>query len=277
MRVRHVTTYTYDEIVPASYSEARLTPLTTADQYVRRSKLDVSPTPWSQEYRDYWGTTVQAFEVTDPHDELVVVSTSNVDTADETTSLEPMTWEQLAHPDVQDEYCEFLTLSDATAIDEELAGEVERLRAGAATPAEFVAAACDLVRTSVTRLVAATHVTATARETWETRKGVAHDLAHLAIGVLRTAGIPARFVAGYRHPDPVPEVGATVETEHHAWLEWFDGSWIGHDVAFGETPGERHVIVSVGREFSDSPPMRGIYASQGPAHMDVLVEITRVL
>ncbi|MEO5708417.1 MAG: transglutaminase N-terminal domain-containing protein [Nocardioidaceae bacterium] len=38
-------------------------------------EIDVSPTPWSQSYRDYWGTEVTAFEVLDQHNELTVTAT----------------------------------------------------------------------------------------------------------------------------------------------------------------------------------------------------------
>lgn len=276
MRVAHVTTYTYDGDVEASYSEARLVPLTSADQYVRRARLDVTPTPWSQEYRDYWGTVVTAFEVTDPHEELRVECTSVVDTADPRVSDAPISWADLADPDTQDEFCEFLAHSEATTPHPTLASRVESLRAEAAEPAELVTAVCDLVRDEITRLVGATHVSATAEETWRERKGVAQDLAHVAIGALRHAGVPARFVTGYRHPDVDPALDEPRESEPHGWLEWWDGSWVGHDVAFGETPGERHVVVSMGRDAGDSPPLRGIYATSGPVRTEVTVEITRI-
>lgn len=276
MRVNHVTTYTYEGEVEASYSEARLTPLTSANQYVRRAKLDVSPTPWSQEYRDYWGTVVSAFEVTDPHEELRVECTSVVDTADVENSEAPISWDDLADPNTQDQFCEFLAQSELTAPHPTLVARVETLRQEAESPAELVAAVCELVRTEIKRLVAATHVSATAEDTWRERKGVAHDLTHVAIGALRHAGVPARFVSGYRHPAAEPQIDEPYASEPHGWIEWWDGSWVGHDVAFGERPGERHVVVSMGRDGADSPPLRGIYATTGPVRTEVTVEITRI-
>jgi transglutaminase-like putative cysteine protease len=275
MRVRHATTYTYSVPTAASYSEARLTPQTTADQYVRRSRLEISPTAWSQEYRDYWGATVTAFEVTDPHDELCVVATSVVDTADPVAPGESIGWDDL-DPNTLDRYCEFVHQQEKVSPAESLVVELDAIRAEAATPAAYVGRVVELLRGRVQRLVAATHVSSTAEEAWETGRGVTHDLTHVAIGALRHASIPARFVAGYVHPDADPQVDESVESEPHAWLEWWDGRWVGLDVTHDEAPGERHIVVSRGRDFDDNPNLRGIYSTDGEVSITVAVGITRL-
>lgn len=275
MRVRHATTYRYSEPTSASYSEARLTPQTTADQYVRRSRLEITPTAWSQEYRDYWGATVVAFEVTEPHDELTVVATSVVDTGDPAEPGERIDWDDLDGPTL-DRYCEFVHQHDRVRPAADLVVELDRLRAEAGTPSAYVSAVCDLLRERITRLVAATHVTDSAEQTWLASRGVTHDITHVAIGALRHAGIPARFVAGYVHPDADPQVDATVTAEPHAWLEWWDGRWVGWDATHGEAPGERHIVVSRGRDFDDNPNLRGIYATEGEVSTTVEVDITRI-
>lgn len=276
MRVRHATTYTYSEPTSASYSEARLTPQTTVEQYVRRSRLEIVPTAWSQEYRDYWGSTVVAFEVTDPHEELTVVATSIVDTAERPDGGDSIGWDGL-DANTLDRYCEFVHQQDRLLPPPELVSEIDAIRERSGSPAEYVAEVCELVRSRLSRLVAATHVSSTAEQTWTEGTGVTHDIVHVAIGALRHAQIPARFVAGYVHPDAEPELDALVTVEPHAWLEWWDGRWVGWDVIGGETPGERHIIVSRGRDFDDNPNLRGIYATDGDVHTTVEVDITRLL
>lgn len=275
MRVKHATTYSYEEPTAASYSEARLTPQTTAEQYVRRSRLDITPTAWSQEYRDYWGATVTAFEVTEPHAELVVVATSTVDTADAAPPGDSIGWDDL-DASALDRFCEFISQHPKVEPAADLVPRLDAIRTGAERPGDYVAQVCDLIRTHVKRLVAATHVTADAADVWDLGKGVSHDITHVAIGALRHAQVPARFVAGYLHPQTEPTVGATVTTEPHAWLEWWDGHWVGWDVAFGIVPGERHIVVSRGRDFDDNPNLRGIYATEGKVVTTVDVEITRL-
>ena len=276
LRVRHATTYTYSESNSASYSEARLTPQTTSEQYVRRSRLEIAPTAWSQEYRDYWGSTVVAFEVTDPHEELTVVATSIVDTAERPAVGDSIGWDDL-DASTLDRYCEFVHQQDKVRPAPELVSLLDEIRERSATPADYVAEVCELVRGRLERLVAATHVSATAEQTWTDGNGVTHDIVHVAIGALRHVRIPARFVAGYVHPDADPELESTVTVEPHAWLEWWDGRWVGWDVTGGETPGERHIIVSRGRDFDDNPNLRGIHAADGDVSTTVEVDITRLL
>lgn len=275
MQVRHATTYTYSEPAAASYSEARLTPQTTAEQYVRRSRLEITPTAWSQEYRDYWGSTVTAFEVTEPHDRLTVVATSIVDTADPAEPGESIGWDAL-DPNTLDRYCEFVHQQDRVRPADSLVPELDRIRAAAPSPAAYVDEVVALIRDRVRRLVAATHVSATAAQAWENGSGVVHDITHVAIGAMRHASIPARFVAGYVHPDADPQIDRTVRTESHAWLEWWDGHWVGWDVTGGEVPGERHIVASRGRDFDDNPNLRGIYATSGEVETTVEVDITRL-
>ncbi|MEH3066781.1 MAG: hypothetical protein PGN15_01640 [Aeromicrobium erythreum] len=132
LRVRHTTGFTYAEGAAASYNEARMTPLTTSDQVVLRSRVEVSPTAWSQEYRDYWGTVVTAFEVHEPHDALTVVATSTVESTPHAVDVAPVGWADLAA--VSDEWCEFLVLDSWVRPHDDLGAQLDTLRASSDTP-----------------------------------------------------------------------------------------------------------------------------------------------
>ena len=55
--------------------------------------------------------------------------------------------------------------------------------------------------------------------------GVCQDFAHLTIGLLRLAGVPARYVSGYLAPAISPTGDVSVgEQASHAWLE----AWLPH-------------------------------------------------
>jgi transglutaminase-like putative cysteine protease len=79
LAIRHTTTSRYAGEVFASFNEARLTPLRAAGQAVVESYVSVEPSAVLHTYRDYWGTTVHAFDVQRPHTELAVVGSSVVD------------------------------------------------------------------------------------------------------------------------------------------------------------------------------------------------------
>jgi transglutaminase-like putative cysteine protease len=275
LRIKHTTGYHYEKGAMASFNEARMTPMTTSEQYVLRSRLEISPTPWSYEYRDYWGTTVTSFEVHDPHADLTVVATSIVDTQEHPSRPQAIEWDDLT-ADVRDEWCEYLVLSDWVRPSSELVDLLEPVRAQSARPSDYAAAVVDLLHGQVAYVPGSTEVTTTAADAWDAKTGVCQDFAHLSLGALRLAGIPARYVSGYLHPSPDPVVGEAVEGESHAWIEWWDGEWVSWDPTNAIAPGPRHVVVAKGRDYGDSPPLRGIYSTAGTSELFVGVEITRL-
>ena len=276
LRIVHRTTFEYDGRAVASYNQARLTPLTTPGQIVSHSRVEVSPAPWSYDYRDYFGTAVTAFEVLDPHETMTVTATSTVYTDRSPAGMPTIDWDQLADPDVADEYTEYLALTDAVALHPELSARVDRIRAGAAVPGDAAREICALIHREVEYRVGATDVHTRAADAWEQRAGVCQDMVHLTLGALRTLGIPARYVSGYFHPHARPQVGEPVTGESHAWVEWWDHGWHAFDTTNDSEPGDRYVTVAVGRDYSDVKPLSGIFSGAKTSAMTVDVTLTRL-
>ena len=274
LRVSHTTGYRYPKGAVASFNEARMTPMTTADQIVLRSRVEVTPTPWSTEYRDYWGSVVTAFEVHEPHDELLVVANSTVQTSSTGAAEQHVPWDALDA--VSDRHVEFLTLSDWVTPSPELLSELESARQEAATPSAYAHAVCDFINDQLSYVEGATEVTSTGADAWAARSGVCQDFAHITLGVLRSAGIPARYVSGYLHPQQDPLIGEEVAGESHAWIEWWDGAWIGFDPTNDRAADAHHIIVARGRDYDDVPPLRGIYSTRGDSELFVNVTVTRL-
>jgi transglutaminase-like putative cysteine protease len=105
--------------------------------------------------------------------------------------------------------------------------------------------------------------------------GVCQDFAHLTIGVLRLAGVPARYVSGYLAPrrEPGRPLGNQAS---HAWLEvLLPEGWFGFDPTHGSPVTDHHVRLAVGRDYADVPPIRGVYRSMGRQQtMRVSLDIT---
>ncbi|RLV49082.1 transglutaminase family protein [Nocardioides mangrovicus] len=276
LRIQHTTGFAYDSKVAASFNEARMTPQTTTDQIVVHSRVGVSPSPWTYTYRDYWGTEVTAFEVFDPHDSLTVTATATVHT-DRATSLPPaLDWEQLRSDDVTDRFVELLEVSPRVAPPDELAAQCRDLAASGRQPGEVAREICALVHDEVRYVTGSTDVATTAADAWNRRSGVCQDLVHLAVGGLRSVGIPARYVSGYLHPDPEAPVGETVAGESHAWVSWWDEGWHGFDPTNDADVGDYHVVVAAGRDYGDVKPLGGIYSGSASSHMFVDVSVTRL-
>jgi transglutaminase-like putative cysteine protease len=276
LRIVHTTGYEYDGPVAASYNEARLTPVTSADQIVAHSRVDVSPTPWTHTYRDYFGAQVTAFEVLDPHSSLRVTSVATVHTTRAPLCAPTLTWAELRAAVVVDAHCEFLAIPDLVRPDEALADTIREIGRAQALPGEAARQICELVHEAMDYRRGATDVLTPAADAWQQRAGVCQDIAHVVIGSLRTLGIPARYVSGYLHPAKDAAVGETVEGESHAWVEWWDGTWCGYDPTNDEPIGDRHVVIASGRDYGDVRPLRGIYSGGATSSMFVSVRVTRL-
>src|ERR1700759_254758 len=107
-------------------------------------------------------------------------------------------------------------------------------------------------------------------------KHVCPEFVHLSLMVLRTMGIPARYVSGYPHPDADAVIGETVDGQSHAWIQAWTGSWGDHAPTNDSAINEQYVTVGVGRDYADVSPLKGIYHGQGATDLDVVVEITRL-
>jgi transglutaminase-like putative cysteine protease len=276
LRVRHRTGIQYQEPVGSSYNEARMVPPTEARQTTLDSRVEVSPQARTQQYRDYWGTQVLAFDLHAPHDTLTVTATATIDAHSAEPAREGVGWDDLAAEDIRDRWCEYLLATPRTALDDELTDRAARLRSGARNPTVAALEICADVRAEVSYLPGSTGVGTSAAQAWQQRAGVCQDISHLAIGLLRAAGIPARYVSGYLHPDPNAERGQPVIGQSHAWIEWWNGEWSGFDPTNGVVVGERHVVVGRGRDYADVPPLRGVYSGPSSSEQHVEVQITRL-
>lgn len=274
LRLSHRTEFAYEQPVAGSFNEARTTPLSDERQTVLSSRTSVEPVTWTHTYTDYWGTEVTAFEVLTRHRRLVVTSTALVDVRPVTSQVD-CTWEELRDPAVRDAVSEWFALGEHTDPGEELRALARATLAQGGSPAQTARDICRTVHRAVAYVPGATGVHTRAAEAWEQHEGVCQDLAHLAVGALRSIGVPARYVSGYLHPKATAPLGETVVGESHAWVEWWSGGWFGWDPTHDGPVGSLHVAVGRGREYQDVAPVRGIVSGASASTLSVRVEVTR--
>jgi transglutaminase-like putative cysteine protease len=252
-----------------------MTPQTEPRQTTLDARVDVWPPARTQRYWDYWGTQVFAFDLQVPHSTLTVTATATVDTRPADPPDETVTWADLDTGAVRDRWCEYLLPTGLTTIDEGLTAVGADLR-GNAGPADAATAVWEFLDANLTYQPGSTGVSTSAMQAWEQRSGVCQDISHLAIGLLRAAGIPARYVSGYLHPDPSAAVGEPVVGQSHAWVEWWGGAWTPYDPTNRVPVTERHVVVGRGRDYADVPPLKGVYSGPPSSAQGVTVEIVRL-
>jgi transglutaminase-like putative cysteine protease len=245
LEIVHETRVRYEGSARASYNEARMTPLSLSTQSALQTRVTVGGgTPvWA--YRDYWGTLVSSFDIQAAHRDLTVRAHSMVETsAADHRAPGPGRGGPGRHRGRGP--------GAGRGGDLRVGGRPGGLRAGRDRGAD------------------------SAQEAWDQGQGVCQDIAHLTVALLREAGLPARYVSGYLHPQPEAGIGQATAGQSRAWVEYWVGSWAAAGPTNQAPVGECHVIVARGRDYADVPPLKGIYHGAPSRAMDVTVEVTRL-
>lgn len=277
IKVQHVTELRYKEPATASYNEVRMLPRTREGQFVTQATIEVSPTSSQRTYVDFWGTQVTAFEVLIPHEELRLTATSISVVQPIVNKLLDFSWEDLARElPTSVELNDYLMQTFATEPDGEMVLVGIEMKAGGGNVDEVARSICHYVGEAMAYTRGVTGVNSTAREAWESRMGVCQDIAQVCIGILRSVGIPARYVSGYLLPKADAPIGEELVGESHAWIEWYAGNWRGFDPTSLNDIGDRHVYVGHGRDYGDVAPLKGVYAGMSRSESTVKVTLTRL-
>jgi transglutaminase-like putative cysteine protease len=277
LRVVHTTRVSYADLVRASFNEARMTPLTLPSQITLESRVSLAGGVPVWTYNDYWGTYVTVFDISDPHEDLVIRAQATVETQAGLGTAESSrpTWAELREQALTGRLLEFLLPTPLTTVSPAVAASVADAVRGA-DPVDAAEEIAARVRSRVTYVSGATGVQTDAQEAWDQGQGVCQDMAHVTVALLRAAGLPARYVSGYLHADPKAEPGQTMAGQSHAWAEYWAGAWTACDPTSGAAVAERHVVVARGRDYADVPPLKGIYHGPPTSALEVTVEVTRL-
>ncbi|MBC7300895.1 MAG: transglutaminase family protein [Nocardia sp.] len=275
IRVVHTTGYVYDAPVTRSFNEARLTPRADSRQNVILNRVETVPATRAYRYTDYWGTAVTAFDLHAPHTELEVTGSSVVETEPFAEPTEELSWDELQGGRVIDRFDEMLSPTAYVPRDRKLSTVARQLCRGE-EPAKAVVRAAEWVHKEMDYIAGTTSVHTSALQAFAERRGVCQDYAHLTLVLLRSMGIPSRYVSGYLHPKPGAQIGETVAGQSHAWIEAWTGQWWGYDPTNNLAVNEQHVSVGVGRDYADVPPLKGVFSGGGSTDLEVVVEVTRL-
>ena len=276
--------FRYSEPVTDSQNEVRVRPRDDESQRVLAYRLASQPqTPVLQAF-DYWGTAVEHVGVRTTHRELELLAEASVETEPRPAPAEDPAVAALADTDFQAAHFEMLAPSPHVGWTPEdgVARQAADATSGAATVAEAVAAVVDGVRATLAYTPGATDIGVPLAELVDGGVGVCQDYAHLAIGMMRSVGVPARYVSGYlfaADETAADDAGAAdvVSVQTHAWIEvavpgW---GWWALDPTNGGPVGERHVVIGCGRDYGDVPPVRGAFTGSATADVDAEVVIGR--
>lgn len=284
--IRHRTTYSYESQVKFARCVLRLSPPTTATQTVLRSSITVTPRPLeTQERIGPFGARTLTVVVDTPHRALVIEARALVDVqADQPRllSADPA-WEDvrtLAFGSASlaaDGPASFLYPTARTPLRSEL---TEYARASFSPGRTMVDAATDFmtrIHADFTYDSKATDVRTQPIDAYKARRGVCQDFAHVMISGLKGLGLPAAYVSGYLRTTPPPGrprlEGADAT---HAWVSLWCGEelgWIGFDPTNAMRVENDHIVLAIGRDYSDVAPIDGIILAPGEQKLKVEVDV----
>ncbi len=284
-QITHVTSYSGSSPVSVCHNQAWLKPRELANQHCSNFELQISPEPSIQSKRiDCFGNSIHYFSFNKGYEVLKVIAKSCVCVSPkpETDQASP-DWE-LVRREITNERTEeaiaanqFIYDSPRIRTNSDFAAYARlSFRPGVA----ILSAAIDLTNRIFTEFqfdARATTVTTPVEEVFRNRRGVCQDFAHLQIALLRSLRLPVRYVSGYLRTIPAPGKERLVGADaSHAWVSLYCGKdlgWVDLDPTNNLLPSTDHITIAWGRDYSDVPPVRGVFLGGGTHSLTVTVDV----
>jgi transglutaminase-like putative cysteine protease len=285
--ISHLTDYRYGDHASEAYLEARLTPSRRPEQEVLAHELAFSPGAETSSYIDYFGNPTTFYSMTLRHERLTVTNRMTVRTLeralpDEALGITVAEARQILSSALIDVF-DYLQPTGAVPTGAAAKDWAQKHLRGDITLREALGGLNRAIHEKFEYRPGTTDLNTSLAVVWKKRSGVCQDFAHIMLSILRTAGLPARYVCGYIESEgPVNEDGGgrrlvgAVAT--HAWVEVLVPGleWVALDPTNNQWCGAQHVSVSVGRDFADATPVRGTFKGSGSQEMKVRVTMRRL-
>lgn len=284
--INHVTHYKYGHAAAEAYGEARLTPPELPTQTVLSHRVIIDPEVQTSHYKDHFGNHVEFFSLPFRHKSLVVTNQLVMRTEPPVrpaASLELCVQEarQVLGSSLTDIF-DFLQPTPVVQIGRESVQWARKYLPSSKPLGQGLQELNEAICSEFAYKPGATENSTPLSTIWKNKAGVCQDFAHIGLSILRTAGLPARYVCGYIETDPPRRPDGTAgrmvgATATHAWIEVLVPGmlWVAFDPTNRQWVNERYVTVSYGRDFRDATPLRGTFKGSGGQAMKARVFMKR--
>jgi transglutaminase-like putative cysteine protease len=271
--IHHITKYEYDRPVKESVNEIRIYPYACQHQEALYHQLNISHAPEVLSVNDYWGNRTGMFNLLPSHQELIIESKLIVRTLGQSIDILSNTAGLQEIMADRNNNLHLLELSQVKEIElkDQLNILLHEFYKEGTPVASIVEQCCSYIFNNFKYIKGITNIETTVKEILDLRSGVCQDFAHVMLELLRSIGIPSRYVSGYICPN---KNGMRGEGATHAWIEaWIPGSgWTGIDPTNNVWVTNHHVKLAVGRNFNDCSPIKGTF--KGPARQSLSVYVS---
>mgnify|MGYP000143168786 FL=1 len=270
----HITKYQYNWPIKESINEIRLFPHNFENQDVLQHQLLINNDPEIEISKDYYGNCVGNFNTIEAHTEMTIESRMivRVNHSLKIPEIESTTVADLAHEKQNSVMLLRLCYPEVIKKENEIYAILNEIDYTNKSIIEIAQQCNEYIFNHFTYSKGITNIETTIDEILEIRKGVCQDFAHLLLQLLRTAGIPSRYVSGYICPN---ESGLRGEGATHAWVEIYSPiqGWLGLDPTNNIWTMDNHVKLSVGRNFYDCTLVKGTFKGLSKQTLSVSVSI----
>jgi transglutaminase-like putative cysteine protease len=288
-KVKHITTYSYQELVTTGHNRLCLVPLDMPHQKTYSADIKIQPTPDEFTYRtDFFGNKLLFISIYKEHNELEVISESlmHVESRENASKAQQslVKWLDVkALLTMQSEVFADVIQYTLPSTHIPFSEPIQNFASDCFPEGETLWNGCQSLMNKIFTTIKFTPGFTTVNTPVESvvvsRKGVCQDFAHLMIASLRNLGLPARYVSGYIETFPPPGKEKLVGSDaSHAWVAVYfpEVGWVEFDPTNNLLPADNHITIGFGRDYFDVAPMKGIIFSSGGQNIDVSVDVSRV-
>jgi transglutaminase-like putative cysteine protease len=287
--VRQTTICSYATPVSHARHVLRLTPVSREGERIQVAALQIIPEPvHRREGQDFFGNRLTWIEIDEPHDVVTVKLSArvSVDPPDDPSPLATPAWEE-----VRDEAfatsdigplspAHFLFPSRIVSLDPNIRDYIRKSFPPGRAILDAAIEVIKRIKADLVYEIGATTATTTPTMCFAQRRGVCQDFAHVMISGLRGIGLPAAYVSGYLRTVSLTDRPRLQGADAmHAWVMLWCGSdvgWIGLDPTNAVLASDAHVMLAVGRDYTDVAPMDGVILGSGGQRIAVSVNVIPV-
>jgi len=274
-KIVHITQYQYSWPIKESINEIRLFPHNFDNQEVLQHQLLITTNPIVEISKDFYGNSVGNFNILQPHQEMSIESRMvvRVDHSLKIPEIDTTTLQDLDQVKEKNSSLQRLCIPDKIVNQKKIDSILKKINFKEKSITEIGQKCSAYIYKNFTYTKGITNIETTVDEILVHKKGVCQDFAHVLLQLLRTAGIPSRYVSGYvcSNASTLRGEGAT-----HAWVEFYTPTqgWLGIDPTNNIWTMDNHVKLSVGRDFNECTPVKGSFKGFAKQILTVSVAIS---
>ncbi|OUU01984.1 MAG: hypothetical protein CBB92_03185 [Flammeovirgaceae bacterium TMED32] len=271
--LQHSTEFYCDSWVSERANQIKLYPINNDFQKIVNHQLFITNNPSITTHFDFFGNKVGIFNLFNLHNYLKIISKIEIEQYE--VPLPKLIenpfeqWEKLSN--LQNSINFYLFYPYQNFKGNKALKKILPIDFQKWSPYEIGLMLCESVYNLFKYEKGITNVNSSLDEIWDLKSGVCQDFSNILIQMCRIYGIPSRYVSGYISPEDHFDFRGAGAT--HAWVEIYVPiyGWIGLDPTNNCLAKNHHIKLSVGRNYNDCSPVKGVF--RGDSNTSLLVNV----